>query len=181
MLQEQVDHIKKAIMADLQKGEEAVFRGLVTEAQPNRLPEPIFATYFLPGFIGKNPNKNWLLEWISIAGSPSAEVSIFDPNTQQELFRVPPVLASRNILLPPHGTSLTDIFARHEMMKGSLGNQGTKFLFNALSHKGDQAVSSYENTTDSRWVAILARYGYAPVEESSKQTTSTTEDDLFDY
>lgn len=181
MLQERVDRIKQAIIDDLKKGEQTIFNGLVTQIQPNRLPESIFVSYFLPGFLGTNPNQNWLLEWISIAGSPSAEVAVFDPATQQELFRVPPVLASRNILLPRGGWDLNDIFTRHEMMKGSLGGQGTKFLFNALAHKSDQALSTYQNTTNDRWAYILARYGYAPVNEQPTRSPQASGDDLFEY
>lgn len=181
MLQERVDHIKQAIMEDLSKGQQSIFKGLVTDIQPNRLPEPIFVSYFLPGFLGSNPNRNWLLEWISVAGSPSAEVSVFDPATQQELFRVPPVLASRGILLPRGNGDLNDIFTRHEMMKGTIGNQGTRFLFNALSHKSEQALSTYENETNERWSHILARYGYAPTHQQTNQPPVTSGDDLFEY
>lgn len=181
MLQERVDEIRQTIMEDLAKGQQTIFKGLVTDIQPNRLPEPIFASYFLPGFLGSNPNRNWLLEWISVAGSPSAEVSVFDPVTQQELFRVPPILASRGLLLPRGSNDLNDIFVWHDMMKGTLGNQGTKFLFNALSHKSKQALSTYENETNERWTNILARYGYAPTQPRADQTVSTPSDDLFEY
>lgn len=179
MLQNNVDRIKQTIMDDLKKGQEAIFNGLVTNIQPNRLPEPLFASYFLPGFLGTNPNQNWMLEWISIAGSPSSEVSVFDPATQQELFRVPPVLASRNILLPKTEGDLGDIFKRHEMMSNGLGSTGANYLFNALEQKSVQAISAYQNDTDARWQAILARYGYAP--QNAPQGNPNAAEDMFDY
>jgi hypothetical protein len=179
MLQENVNRVKETIINDLKKGQETIFNGLVVNVLPNRLPEPLFANYFLPGFLGTNPNQNWMLEWISIAGSPSSEVSVFDPATQQELFRVPPVLASRNILLPKNEGDLGDIFKRHEMMAGSLGSSGTNYLFNALEQKSTQAIASYQNDTDERWRAILARYGYAP--QNAPQTLSSSTDEMFDY
>lgn len=179
MLQEKVNHIKQAIVDDLRKGEATIFNGLVTSVQPNRLPEPIFASYFLPGFLGTNPNQNWMLEWISIAGSPAAEVSVFDPATNQELFRVPPVLSSRNILLPRAEGDLGDIFKRHEMMTNGLGSSGTNYLFAALEQKSSQAIASYHNDTNDRWIAILSRYGYAPQHVPMGATSQN--DDLFDY
>lgn len=182
MLQERVDSIKQAIMEDLRKGEENVFRGLVSEVEPNRLPEPIFVNYFLPGFLGNNPNRNWLLEWISVAGSPAAEVSIFDPATNQELFRVPPVLSSRNILLPRERGDLGDIFSQHKLMANTLGNQGTKYLFSELERKSSEAISSYHNDTNDRWIAIMTRYGYTPVNQQSVNGSQAMgQDDLFEY
>ena len=104
---------------------------------------------------------------------------MFDPSTQQELFRVPPVLASRNILLPKTEGDLGDIFKRHEMMGNALGSSGTNYLFNALEEKSVQAINTYENTTDERWRAILARYGYAPQVASNSNVSAS--DDMFDY
>lgn len=179
MLQQTVDSVKVAILEDLKKGENKIFEGLVNGHMPNRLPENIFVSYFLPGFLGTNPNQNWLLEWISIAGSPAAEVSIFDPGTNQELFRVPPVLSSRNILLPRQEGGLDSIFKRHEMMAGGLGNSSTRYLFNALEDKSSQAIASYQNETDDQWVAILARYGYTP--KNAPPQNSGGGDDMFDY
>lgn len=178
MLQDNVDKVKQSIFNDLSKGQDLIFNGLVTNNPVNRLPEPIFASYFLPGFLGSNPNQGWMLEWIGIAGSPSAEVSVFDPATQQELFRVPPVLSSRNILLPSEQGGLNDIFKRHEMMGSTLGASGANYLFNALEKKSAQAVASYQNDTDVRWSAILARYGYTP---ANPVTSSGSEQDMFDY
>jgi hypothetical protein len=179
VLQQNVDLVKQSIVQDLHKGQAAIFDGLVANVQPNRLPENLFVSYFLPGFLGTNPNPNWMLEWISIAGSPAAEVSVFDVATQQELFRVPPVLSSRNILLPKAQGDLGDIFKRHEMMAGTLGSAGTNYLFHALEGKSAQAVSSYHNDTNDRWTAILARYGYTPQHKNTQAVAST--DDMFDY
>lgn len=178
MLQDNVDKVKQNILKDLNKGQDLIFNGLVANVPLNRLPEPLFASYFLPGFLGNNPNQNWMLEWIGIAGSPSAEVSVFDPATQQELFRVPPVLASRNILLPREQGGLNDIFKRHEMMGSTLGASGANYLFNALEKKSEQAVAAYQNDTDARWVAILARYGYAP---QNPIAGPSGDEDMFDY
>lgn len=178
MLQDNVDKVKQSIFNDLNRGQDLIFTGLVTNAPINRIPEPLFTSYFLPGFLGNNPNQNWMLEWIGIAGSPSSEVSVFDPSTQQELFRVPPVLSSRNILLPSEQGGLNDIFKRHEMMGSTLGASKTNYLFNALEEKSAQAVSTYKNDTDVRWSAILTRYGYTP---ANPITSSGGEQDMFDY
>lgn len=180
MLQERVNTLKEAIEQDLRKGESMIFEGLVANVQPSRLPEPLFVSYFLPGFMGTNPNQSWMLEWISIAGSPAAEVSVFDPATGQELFRVPPVLSSRSILLPKSEGDLGDIFKRHEMMASSLGSAGANYLFSALEHKSTQALATYHNDTNERWIAILSRYGFAPQMAAVAQQTSGAED-MFVY
>lgn len=178
MLEETVSKVKQSIFDDLSKGQELIFNGLVTNAPLNRIPESLFASYFLPGFLGTNPNQNWMLEWIGVAGSPSSEVSVFDAATGQELFKVPPVLSSRNILLPSEQGGLNDIFKRHEMMGSTLGASSVNYLFNALEQKSAQALSVYQNDTDARWSAILARYGYTP--QHPTQTSSSPED-MFDY
>lgn len=179
MLQERVNHIKDVIDQDLRKGENLIFEGLVNSVQPNRLPENIFVSYFLPGFMGTNPKQNWMLEWISIAGSPSAEVSVFDTATGKELFRVPPVLSSRSILLPKAQGDLGDIFKRHEMMSNSLGASSANYLFSALEEKSAQALDGYHNDTNERWLAILTRYGHTP--KSVVVNHVNEDDDMFDY
>ena len=178
MLQQNVNEFHQVVLDDINKSQRTVFDGLVTNYQPNKLPERIFVSYFLPGFIGKNPNPNWLLEWVSIAGSPSAEVSIVD-QAGVELFRVPGVLATQSVLLSGKGAGLSDIFRHSKELANTLvGN--TAFLMNALGQKAQEAVAGAQSVDHSRWEFILQRYGVISQEQQST-ATATYEQDMFEF
>ena len=68
----------------------------------NKVPESIFVNYFLPRFINLNningvDPRNHIVEWISIAGSPMAEVSVVSDSTGEELFVVPAYLSTNHL------------------------------------------------------------------------------------
>lgn len=177
MKQENLDNYHKAITDDISKAQSKIFEGLVTNHKPNALPEHIFKSYFLPGFLGTNPNANWLLEWVSIAGSPSAEVSIVD-NAGVELFRVPCILSTKNVQLSGNGPGLADIFRHSSLLSNSLaGNKS--FLLNNLSDKASEALSDVGNSDVARWRAIYERYGV--IQKETDKPVAEAESDMFDF
>ena len=178
MLTQQVDALQRELLQDLHKGQEKIYDALVAHAPTARLPEPIFANYFLPGFLGTNPNPNWMMEWISIAGSPAAPVTIFEPGTGAALFVVPPVLSTRSVMLGHGEGSIADILQRHEMMKGGLGPNASRFLFNALQSKSEQAFRGQDEQVRAQWLVILQRYGRAPTAMSAPPAAA---EELFEF
>src|SRR3990167_8751263 len=77
------------------------FKELVTESEPNKLPEHLFVQNFLPYFCGEldiNTNKDVLPYWYSIAGSASKEVEIID-SSGKPIYRVP-ALADNSVIEP---------------------------------------------------------------------------------
>lgn len=179
-MQSAVNSYNNAIVNDLNKSNAKIFDGLVTNHRPNTVPESIFKSYFLPGFIGKNPNPNWMLEWVSIAGSPSSEVSVID-SQGEELFRVPPVLDTHAVLLNRDSTGLDAIFTHAKRLDTTLSGSG-QFVMGELDKKATEVVSSLPDSKETRWMDIYKRYG-VELPESSKPPTSITNDteDLFEY
>lgn len=179
MQQSQVDGYIKHYLDDLSDARDKVFSGLVENHQPNKLPEYLFTSYFLPGFMGKNPNQKWLLEWVSIAGSPSAEVSIID-QAGMELFRVPAVLPTQNLILNNSNATLADIFAHSKILANTLAGNN-QFLFSELDKKSQELSASLNHDTQSRWGAIFARYNIVPDNQPQTAAQQPSQEDFFDY
>lgn len=180
MLQNSIDEYRQAHLDDLSNAQSKVFSGLVETYEPNKLPEHIFVSYFLPGFMGNNPNKDWMLQWVSIAGSPNREVSVVD-TSGQELFRVPAILPTQNLLLDNSNVTLNDIFAHSQTLSRTLQGGG-HFLFDQLGRKVQEVPKILgKNSTQDAWSAIIARYNIVPVQAQPQIAPMTAADDFLEY
>lgn len=167
-ISQQVEAVHKNLaMQTIAKDTDSIFNALVVE--PKRsvavLPEEQFKNYFYPYFSGEaklEDNPEVLPSWVSIAGSPMAEVNIID-NGGNVLFSVPPVFDSsiienvkRNL-----GESFSDIYAQYKMHSNNLPIVGDKFLADALSNKLPKVLKASGNLTGNqqRWNEIFHRYG----------------------
>lgn len=168
-------HIKmqqEAMMSDITSTRDHVFEGLVTNITVVRIPEELFINRYLPAFMGKPLDNNWVVEWISIAGSPASEVDVFDSSTGEVLYRVPPLLATNNVLLGQDGISFTAIMGRYEQLSTNIPQHGVRFLGEALSNKGDQ-VDINSTSVMEQWRYILGKYDLLP----SQNVVSGNDDD----
>lgn len=184
-LQVQADEFRQMILDDLNKGQNKIFEGLVLNIEVKKLPENIFRDYFLQGFLGKHPNPRWAAEWIGVAGNPSAEVAIVD-HLGQELFLVPPLVASTSMLLNKYqigAARVNDILNHSGNIAQNSPMQAMVFMTSALGQKTNEFV--VQNTTDSivvRWQQIFQRYGVLPpTTEATPAVSAPGEDPLFDY
>lgn len=184
-LQAQVEDMRQMIFDDLNKGQAKIFEGLVLNIEVKKLPEKIFRDYFLQGFLGNHPNPHWAAEWIGVAGSPSAEVAIIDQNGQ-ELFLVPPLVASTSMLLNKHqigSARINDIINHSGNLAQNSPAQAMAFMTSALGQKSQDLTG--QNAIDTvmvRWQLIFQRYGVVTDTPQSQPTTLTPgEDPLFDY
>lgn len=166
---------------EAQKTIDKVHTALIVNHTPNTLPEDIFVKYFLPCFIGAVQNDKWLVSWISIAGTPSSEVLIVDTHTKQPLFKVPPVLYTKDILLKPSGVSLKTVAERGQMLSNTL--QGSsQYLLDNFSSAADQISAKIVNATAEQWDYIFKRYNLASVNpDEVKPDTSSKQEDYFDF
>lgn len=179
MIQHQLNEVRQAHLEDLDNAQSKIFEGLVVDYHPNQIPEHIFSSYFLPSFMGQNPNKNWMLEWVSIAGSPNREVSVVDPSGA-ELFRVPAILPTQNLLLDNSKVTLNDIFTHTQTLSRSLQG-GANFLFEQLGRKTQELPHAGLQNTQEAWNAILARYNIAIPQAHSATAQAKPEEDMFEY
>lgn len=180
MLEQQVSSLMTAIRDDLLTGEKKVYEGIVLSPMINQIQEVIFRNYYLPCFAGFVNPPNWIMNWTQVAGNPMSEVSVVDEQGN-ELFRVPPLLASSKAVLENRDGSLRDIFNRQELLKNSLSGNHTEYVFQALDGKTRELDQRIEMDAPQRWNLIFQRYGIAPASASQQQEKQPGEDDIFQY
>lgn len=180
-IETETNKAKNMILADIENGQAVIFEGLLHNNTVNSLPESIFVNYFLPCFLGKTQNTNWMLEWVSIAGTPMAQVAVFKDNTTEVLFNVPGLLQTNSLLMNSKGPNISDIFARYDQINNNAPTSSLSFLMNALNSKNKDIVDSVEaNPVNSAWYTILKRYNLVN-EEQVQKTTDASSQDYFDY
>lgn len=163
-------------MNSLNQQNAEIFKQLVSDPIVRSLPERLFVSNFLPFFAGELDPKqspDFYSLWISIAGSPMAELDIVD-DRNTPLFRVPGLIDS-SIINPNRENKSGMNFADVVIMAKLYGNMtpaaGANALNKGLSEKYRQlqAKSPTFETNVKRWYEILKRYG--KTKEPSSQTT----------
>ena len=158
-LDNQIEMVRNAVLADIDKSKEIVFKGLLDNPMVNRLPETVFVNYFLPHFLGRGHNPNWVMEWISIAGTPMAEVAVFKDGTNDILFNVPSLLYTNNLFMHKNAGNLGDIFGRYEQINNNMPQSGLSFLLSALNSKNNELLANFNmQGANSVWLHIFQRY-----------------------
>lgn len=179
-IEQSINKVLEMIYKESTKTQDIVYNGLVENKTINSIPESLFVNYFLPCFIGQRENPNWIMEWISIAGSPMVELNVFDDNTKQVLFTVPSILNSNRLLISNQGVNINDIFNRYEQINNNMPINSLNFLISALNEKGSQLLSTINNNEPlQQWIYILRRYGY--INEQQQPQNETQQLDFFDY
>lgn len=178
-LQNQVNVITQDLLNDINKGRDRVFEGLIGSPIVRRLPESIFKNYFLPCMLGQVTNPNWVVEWISIAGSPAQEVTIFDDATHQDVFVVPGLISTQNVILNKTSSgSLQSVFDHQANIARNSPSQATSFVYNNLHAKSEE-LNLQNNISVNKWEIIFNRYGIKF--KDNNQPTSQSNDDMFEY
>ncbi|MGI9212589.1 MAG: hypothetical protein ACR2HF_08960 [Methylococcaceae bacterium] len=153
-------------MGQVSKDMGKVFNALCVENDPvlGRIPERIFRDYFLPYFAGERSmeDTNIVAQWISVAGTPSAEVRVIDDVTQEELYRVPPIMSTQflDVQTRPNGQSMKEVLEQAALYRRNIPAQGERFLEMAY---GDKAQVMLRNARlpeeyNRRWGEIMVRY-----------------------
>jgi hypothetical protein len=156
---------------------------VIAEETMARLPEDIFIEVFLPVLAGDPPetrkHKEGIADWISVAGSPYKEVDIFDPKTNQVLFRCPP-LFDYNGINPVRDVRdrgqrpIADIVNRAEQLNQLHPNQGLHYLKQELGQRlltMNTGAKLAPNVL--RWNAVLQRYNRKPLVEVKGSVPTT--------
>ncbi len=177
-LQQQVNTLVEDIRNDMVRCQKEIFEGLIGEYQINRLPESVFRAHFLMAFAGQPTDPNWVAKWIGIAGTPSAEVAIVDQQNN-ELFRVPPVIASTGVVLQGRSAGrMKDIFSHASDLSRNSPYQAVQFMNQALGTKTQEFGEVPES--HQRWRGIFERYGLV-VPQTDNMSESKAEQDGSDF
>ncbi len=179
-LEQQVSGLVAAIQDDLRNGEKKIYEGIVLKPMINSIQEAEFRNYYLPCFAGFVNPENWIINWIQVAGSPMSEVSVVDQNNQ-EVFRVPPLLASSKAILANRAGNLNDIFGRQELLKNSLTANHTEYVFSQLGQKSQEIDNNASKDAQDRWAIIFRLYGITFQKEGQVQQGPNSDDDIFMY
>ena len=156
------------LQQDIERTGSAIFNGILGDDFLNKLPESIFVGYFLPRFLGDIKDDKWVLEWISIAGTPASPLLIIDDKTRTVLYKVPSLLDTNTLIsLNARGT-LKAIFLHYNQLGNNLPQVANNFLVNALQTKQQELLSDYKNKESTQmWLNILNRYNIIPKQEVS--------------
>lgn len=156
-----------------------VFHDLVENSPKAKLPEELFVSNFLPFFTGKanaETNPDFLPTWISIAGSPAADVDVIDKNGKV-LFTVPAFIDSGfiNPLKNTSGLSYSDIVNMAILFGNNIPKQGAAVLTNELENKVKRLKDKSPNYAKkiALWEAIFQRYKAADQDNSKKPLKDT--------
>lgn len=181
-LDQHLNGVRNALLEEINKSKDIVFKGLLENPLINKLPESVFVNYFLPHFIGQGNNPNWVMEWISIAGTPMAEVAIFKDGTNEHLFNVPSLLYTNNLFMHKKGGDLGDIFNRYDQISANVPMNGLSFLLNALNSKNHELMNNFTmDGANAIWLTILQRYGYVNNAPAVGGPAVAQEADLNDF
>ena len=168
-----------SLQNDLDRGLSRIFDPIVTGFVPNSIPENVFVGYFLPSFIGGTQNPNWVAEWVSVAGTPSAEVSVVDIQGNI-LFQVPPLLSTQSLSFGTGGIRFNHIANEAHLRENSLaGKEG--FLTAAMYEKTTQMQNADTDRVSLVWNSILTRYGYVQPPPAVQPQQPSTASDMFEY
>lgn len=191
-LSEAQKQLRENFMRDSENALNVIFPALVEKANEvsSKLPENIFVQYFLPYFAGQIDLSNrpgLMAEWISIAGSPMAEVAIID-NNWNILYYVPGVFDTSfiDIRSRENVMSFKNITDQAALMSSNLPVLGDRFLTNSLGQKFNNMVDSMTSTdyNRQRWMSIFNRYGIAhtnqPTQTSMQPVSNITHDEIYD-
>ncbi len=179
--EQHLDKVKNSMIEEISRNANLAYHSLIENMPLNKIPESIFVNYFLPCFLGEVNNQRWVLEWISIAGSPVNEVSVVKDGTTQELFRVPGLFSSNNLFLNNPEVSISDIFARHSQINSNMPLQSMKYLSDALGHTYTDIMKSHNpSKTQTAWNHILERYNISKPSSVQTQQPKPNED-MFEY
>lgn len=180
--------LHKELLEKLTNDTNSIHDSLVVNATKGRIKEDIFASYFLPRFLGivKIPKDvNIMAEWISVAGTPVAEVDVVDIYGDV-LFTVPGLFDSSAI--NPDAKKergLREIFAMFDLKMNNLPSAADKFLAVSLEKDLETLTPNEQKKIEQvkRWRDIISRYfpEHLASEEGSGFDTDVSIDDDIEY
>lgn len=155
-----------------------------------RLPENYFVEIFLPLFCGEpSPYGATFDTWSSAAGGPVWPMDIFDPQTNETLFTVPPLVNMSLIATPEReALSLHNVVLTGNQVLSRSAEQAEAFVHASLDRRLNTAtIPQAVRDNAEQWNAIFKRYGKPTLQElgvkseEEKRTTGGTPGDELTY
>lgn len=172
---------------NLQKVADESYDILVAKKTNPRIPEDVFKHHFLNYFTGHGkvePSRNIIAEWVSVAGSVTNSVDVFDQTTKEILFTVPPIMDTSNIRTKKEGNkTMIELNLEHSIVKNSFPGAGARFVNTTMVEKAKSLVGGTLDTTkaEQQWIAIHDRYFGSGDVKTEKPNTSTDTGDLYEF
>ena len=190
MTPDQIAAKRKTVFNAMDHISDSIYKSIVTDAKADlpKLPEQIFVDYFLPFFAGQIEPADHVVNWISVAGSPSQEVMVIN-NLGVEMFVVPGLLNTRHIqrLRPEGSLPFMSIIAMSNALNTKSPAQAHNLFIQSMLERYRQVHNSnYQPTEDElRWIEIFTRYSVMPSAEvvgaeAVKAVTAPVSDDIGD-
>ncbi len=144
------------------------------------IPEDLFVNEFLPYFSGQksfSEGNNVLGNWVTVAGTPFAEVNVID-QSGNTVVTVPGLTTTlQHKLAERSGTPLHDIVVQAEVVGSQQQVLGNRYLNNKLDEKQREIIGTVMPealvSVKSQWDDIFKHYNVAS--ESKEEFNKTTE------
>jgi len=180
-VQELIDKEEQARIKDLKDKADFISKNMATTDMYNRIPESVFVNYFLPFFIGQRQSDTWVIEWISIAGTPMLPVYVIDDVTKEILYTVPGYLDTSGIINDNKNLSLSAIIERYIMIENNgIPMQSRAFLAKNLNEYEKAITGDISRNTINQWYHILQRYNLLPQASETVSNPNNSLDDFID-
>ena len=152
--------LRKSLRNEMEHATDAIFTGLVVNQPKNCIPESLFRDYFLPCFIGYiTTNPNWVMEWVSIAGTPTSEVDVMDETTKEVIYTVPSLFNTSNVFNLEKPVTLNSAADHADQMNNNFPGSGYGFMMEALMANCNEYTSGINFTeVNEKWNKILNYY-----------------------
>lgn len=172
-------HLRQTLQESLENMD---FLEQLTREDAARLPEPVFVEHLLPVLANREGNQG-LEKWQQIAGTAMRPIDVYDPKTNEVLFRVPPLLRSINEEFTGQGRhSAFEIIRVAELKRKTIPAMGDAHIRANLVERVKHIPAVAENVVT--WNNILKRYGYPPIlkmdtsEEDVKSQSASQSDNI---
>lgn len=181
--------VHSALAIEMQSVADQAYDMLVAKAENPRIPEDVFRHHFLPFYSGQgdpDPKRNVIAEWVGVAGSPTIPVDVFDNETKEVLFTVPPVIETTNLRLTnAAGKSLSELHREHSIQKSTFPGAGERFVATVVMEKARSIAGSAVSTANAQaqWGKIFDYYDINGPDgkPAGKDTIDTNTEDLYDF
>ena len=156
------------------------YDSIVGKQDRRAIPEDLFVNEFLPYFSGQKPfseGNNVLGNWVTVAGTPFAEVNVID-QSGNTVVTVPGLTTTlQHKLAERSGTPLHDIVVQAEVVGSQQQVLGNRYLNNKLDEKQREIIGTVMPealvSVKSQWDDIFKHYNVAT--ETKEEFNKTTE------
>ncbi len=183
------EEAKQLQLSQAQNDINKCYNAIVGKQDRRIIPEDLFVKEFLPYFAGEksfNEGDNVLANWITVAGTPFAEVNVIDQEGNT-VVTVPGLTTTlQHNLTERAGTPLSDIVVQAEIIGSQQQVLGNRYLNNKLDEKQKEIIRTVMpevlEPIKTQWDAIFKHYNIiSDIKKDFNKPTETLLDENVDY